>query len=395
MRLAWRINLVCALWMLTGLAAAAEFPVFEEVVLDPNIGKVCYAVTAADVNGDGKLDAVALSENRLVWFENPTWTPHVILENQLELDHVCLDPYDIDGDGKIDFAVGAGWTKVGTIQWVARDPDNPDGLWNVYPISVEPWTHRMRFADVLGRSKPQLVVSPLNKTQGDGVRLLAFSIPENPRADRWPTAVLDDAKNRMHNHWHADVFGTGRLDTLTASEEGIFAIIRDGEEFRQTAIAKGATGEKPTDNGAGEIKFGTLGDGKRLIAAIGPMHGNQLLVYRSDTDDRREWSRLVLDDTLGRGHALWLADVDGDGQDEIVLGHSDPASGEIKGPGVFIYDADDAEGSTWTKRIVDNGGMATEDLVCADFDGDGRIDILAGGRNTHNVKLYLNRGPKR
>ena len=33
-------------------AKAGEFPKFEAKIIDPNIGKVCYAVTISDVNGD-------------------------------------------------------------------------------------------------------------------------------------------------------------------------------------------------------------------------------------------------------------------------------------------------------------------------------------------------------
>src|SRR5947207_14455156 len=102
------------------LPALAGVPAFEAKVIDPNIGKVCYAVTSADVNGDGKLDIVAVSENRVQWYEAPSWTKHIILEDQTEKDNVCIAPFDIDGDGKIDFALGAGWTKIGTIQWITR-----------------------------------------------------------------------------------------------------------------------------------------------------------------------------------------------------------------------------------------------------------------------------------
>jgi hypothetical protein len=42
---------------------------------------------------------------------------------------------------------------------------------------------------------------------------------------------------------------------------------------------------------------------------------------------------------------------------------------------------------------MDAGGMATEDLMVADLTGDNRPDIVAGGRGTHNVKLYVNEGP--
>jgi hypothetical protein len=44
--------------------------------------------------------------------------------------------------------------------------------------------------------------------------------------------------------------------------------------------------------------------------------------------------------------------------------------------------------------MVDDGGMATEDLIVGDFNGDGRPDIVASGRSTRNVKIYWN-DPKR
>jgi hypothetical protein len=42
--------------------------------------------------------------------------------------------------------------------------------------------------------------------------------------------------------------------------------------------------------------------------------------------------------------------------------------------------------------VLDDGGVAVEDLVAEDLDGDGRAEIVAGGRATHNVKIYWNRG---
>lgn len=383
-------------------ADAADFPKFEAQTLDPDIGKVCYAVTLADVDGDGKQDVVAVSESRVLWYQAPDWKKRVIIEDQTERDNVCIAPLDIDQDGKIDFAVGAGWSgkNTGQLVWLSRGA-SLDEKWHVHLIGHEPWTHRMRFGNVTGGKRPELVVSPLNKTQGDGVRLLAFSIPKNPKTDKWPSQVLNAAMNRMHNHWHLDWNGDGIDDTVTSSQEGVHLItpgaIRDGAaNWLATKLGNGASGEKPEAKGAGEIKVGKLKNGPRFIVTVEPMHGQACAVYVEPKAGEKTadglWPRHVIDATLNRGHALWTCDIDGDGGDEIVLGFSDPGPGPIKGPGVFVYKADDATATKWTKHTIDDGGMATEDLICADLTGDGKLDIVAGGRATKNVKLYVNGG---
>ncbi|MGH7199186.1 MAG: FG-GAP repeat domain-containing protein, partial [Planctomycetaceae bacterium] len=237
--------------LLPSLAAlAGEFPAFKPVVIDPHAGEIVYAVTLADVDGDGKQDIVAVTENRVLWYRNPDWKQHIIIENQTERDNVCIAPHDIDGDGKIDFALGAGWTKIGTIQWLTRG-ESLEEDWTVHPIGQIPWTHRMRWADVLGTGTPQLIVSPLNKTEGDGVKLTAFAIPEDPKADPWPQTVLDDSLNRLHNHWHLDINRDGTSETLTASEEGIHVIFKRNSTFQKRQV--------PDSKGAGEVKAGRLG----------------------------------------------------------------------------------------------------------------------------------------
>jgi hypothetical protein len=58
---------------------------------------------------------------------------------------------------------------------------------------------------------------------------------------------------------------------------------------------------------------------------------------------------------------------------------------------VRIYKALDETGTKWRRQLLDEGGVAVEDLACADLHGDGRIDIVAVGRATKNVRLYRNR----
>lgn len=378
------------------LTVAAEPHVaFETRVLDPNVGNVCYAVTSADVDGDRLPDIVAVTENRVVWFQNPSWKLRVIIENQTEKDNVCIAPHDIDGDGQVDFALGAGWTKIGTLQWLSRG-SSLDEKWQVHFINKEGWLHRVRWGDILGKGQPQLVISPLNKTSApQGVRLLAFEIPAEPKTAVWKATAIDESLNAMHNHWMGDFDGNQSTDILTASMEGIFLFQRQADgSLVKTQLAAGEPGPIAAQvTGAGEIKVGKLGT-ERIIATVEPMHGHSVVVYSPPAAGQKFWTRNVVDKTLKRGHAVGLADFNGDGRDEIVIGHSDLGTGEPKGPGVFLYSLDAAGGQTWSKAIIDNGGIATEDLVIDDFNGDGRLDIAAGGRATHNVKLYLNLGTR-
>lgn len=374
--------------LLLGSQSFAQQLEFEKIVLDPAIGKVCYAVTAADVDNDGDLDPVAISEREAMWYRNPDWKKHVMISDAATKDHVCIAAEDIDGDGRVDFAMGAGWPKSGgEIFWIRRG-DSLDQPWQVHPIGAEPWTHRMRFADVLGTGRKQLVVSPLNGGEGSGIRLLAFPIPADPINDSWTPQILDRSLNRAHNHWHLPSRTEQADQTLVASAEGLSLIQRrSAGGFDLTPIADGAESDKPNQRGTGEVKRGKF-DAQTLLATIEPMHGNQVVVYLGSKIEPG-MKRVVLDDSFVQGHAVWCADLDGDGRDEVVAAHREPKTDGTEA-GIYIFRSSDSSGTTWTGQLLDSP-MACEDVWVADFNGDSKLDILAGGRATHDVNLYLNR----
>ena len=168
-----RSNVMSVIFFLLLLVARplqADFPKFRAQEIDKHAGDVCYAVTAADVNGDGKPDVVVATEDAVVWYENPSWQKQDIIRKATARDNVCIQPHDIDGDGRIDFALGAGWRATdtkdpSTLQWLGRDRE---GQWQVHPIAYEePTLHRLRWGDVKGTGRKQLVVAPL---QGRGTR---------------------------------------------------------------------------------------------------------------------------------------------------------------------------------------------------------------------------------
>jgi hypothetical protein len=388
-------------------ASAAEFPAFRMQEIDPHVGNICYAVTTADVNGDGKLDVVAVTEDAVVWFANPGWEKRTLIKGATARDNVCIQPNDIDGDGKVDFALGAHWqpsnTKTGgTLQWIRRTGAG-DEPWQVLPIGSEPTLHRIRWGDVLGAGRPQLVVAPLQGRgtrgpdwgKGDGVRVLVFAVPPNPATDPWPSQVADSSLHTIHNLQVVDFDADGRDDIVVAAWEGVFVLKRDSRgSWSKTQLGAGNQKSKPS-KGSSEVKVGRLADGRRYIATIEPWHGFQVVVYTPPKSGQGLWDRQVVDEPVQWGHAVWCANLDGDNDDELIIGQRDRSKDpnrKPRGPGVLVYDP--TPGTTplaFTRHVIEDGGVGTEDLVAADLDADGRNDIVAGGRSTHNVRIYWNR----
>jgi hypothetical protein len=67
----------------------------------------------------------------------------------------------------------------------------------------------------------------------------------------------------------------------------------------------------------------------------------------------------------------------------LVAGWRLEGQGDFAKPGIAVFDPGD-----WKHQVVDSGGMATEDLTVSDLNADGKLDIVAVGRATHNVKIY-------
>jgi len=392
----------------SNLAAETEnLPRFEAQEIDERAGRVVYAVCAADVNGDGRTDVCALTEDALVWYENPSWTPHRVLEGatqalwETEADNVCFQPLDIDGDGDLDFAIGADWrptdtSEGGSLQWARQEAD---GSWNLFPIGSEPTLHRIRWANVKGDDRPELIVAPLqgrgtqppNWGEGQGVRVLVYSIPDEPAQDDWPVEVANDALHTTHNLWPVDWDDDQYQEILIAAWEGVFLIDRAADGDWSLEHLGAGNQETERSKGSSEVKLGRLRNGDSYSATIEPWHGHQVVVYTRPEDGSTPWNRSVIDEPLRSGHAVWTADLDDDTDEELIIGHRNE-NADGSGPGLFVYDpVADRTPISFRKITVDDGGVAVEDAVAADLNGDGLPELIAGGRATHNVRIYWNR----
>jgi Aldos-2-ulose dehydratase, beta-propeller domain/FG-GAP-like repeat len=384
------------------LTAKAAEGRFRAVEIDHAI-EIGYGLAVTDVDGDGKPDIVLADKKQIVWYRNPKWEKFVIAENLTKLDNVCVAAADIDGDGKAEIAVGAEWNPNDTINsgavFYLIAPKDRTQKWEAVELPHEPTVHRMRWVRD-SDSKFKLVVVPLhgrgNKNgEGAGVRILSYKVPANPK-EEWKTELMNDSMHMTHNFDPIRWTQSGAAELLVAGKEGVFDFVQSGKDWSSRQLI-GKAASDSTFAGCGEVRVGKGKFAKatdrfpnNFIATIEPMHGNQVAVYVAPSVDAASglWNRKVIDSSLKEGHALACGDLLGVGSDQIVAGwRVKNAAGKV---GIKLYWSEDSAGKEWRETLVDDDTMACEDLCLADLDGDGKLDIVAAGRATKNVKIYFN-----
>lgn len=363
-------------------------PKFQRQTIDGEI-QIGYGLAVGRVDDDEHADLLLADKSKIVWYENPgvagpVWTKHVIASDLTSRDNVCLAARDLNGDGLVEVAVGANWnpgvtddvTVSGALFYLVR-PDDPTKRWRSIPITpYDPTTHRMKWIKMTDGFR--LAVLPLHGVgnrdgEGETVRISLYDISgDRPRL----TDRIDTEMHMTHNFDLAIDPASGKEQLLVAGKEGYVKIDADGELSRQPA--------SELSKGAGEvrrIRAGTPG-----YTGIEPMHGSDVVLY--ERNDAGEWNRRLLDESFNQGHALATADLCGDDAPEIVAGWRNPNAQRKVGIKVFWRDGD-----KWAQRLIDDNGIACEDLLLHDFDSDGKLDVAAAGRATKNVVIYWNQSP--
>ena len=179
----------------------------------------------------------------------------------------------------------------------------------------------------------------------------------------------------MHTDWELRIFhglpdSIHLLNNFAAGD-----IDKDGhvEFFTGNVWYRPDTGEM------GEIAQGSFhvemrledidGDGNlEVLAGYGhPEEATGSVSWFKPSADLREWTRYVIDPN-GGGHDILMADVDGDGEQEL-LAH---------GPGQYLYLYKRGEDVTkpWQRCQVTD--VFREGVAVADLDGDGQAEIVHG-----------------
>jgi hypothetical protein len=379
--------MIYALFLLLFLVpdASCQTTNFKFQTLDSNIS-IGYGLAIGDVDGDKKPDILLADKKQFVWYRNGDWKKFVMIENLTEHDNVCIAAQDLDGDGKVEVAVGAQWNpgetsdenKSGSVHFLIR-PADPTTTWRAIKLYHQPTIHRMRWVKSSG-GESYLLVLPLHGKDNKGgtgtsVNLLVYRYPDLLTKAN-PTSTISTNLHLTHNLELSSPGSTGKKQIYVAGKEGVSLIDPEfslGNKINSLSFRNFA--------GAGEIRLGNSARGNVFITTIEPMHGNNLVVYAENFNNRE-----VLDSSLNEGHALAAADLFGLGHDQVVAGWRRPAKdGKV---GIKLYKK--MPGSGWEHEWVDENGMACEDLQIHDLNGDGRLDIIAAGRATQNLKVYWN-----
>ena len=240
---------------------------------------------------------------------------------------------DFNRNGLLDVAA-SGWMG-NQIAWF-ENPGTADGKWGKHLLDGDMTEARtIRVADFDGDGNPDLLAT------GTGTNLVVWY--QNPGGDAtggWRKHVIDDSSVRpIHGH-PVDMDMDGGLDVVMAIGMG-----RDST-------------------------------------------GGSVVWYENEGNPATEaWKRHVICDQLPQAFEAFAEDLDGDGNVEVVV----TAWGEPGG--LFLFEHDGDPRGLWHRQVLKDRWPMANQVVIADLDGDGFLDILAQAeRGSNELRWWQNQG---
>ncbi|MGB0582886.1 MAG: FG-GAP repeat domain-containing protein, partial [Limisphaerales bacterium] len=253
--------------------------------------------------------------------------------------------------------------------------------WKVITHKHEPTVHRMHWIKSTGDSY-SFVVKPLHgrgNKGGVGKGGLVWEYhAQGAKTGDVKRTLVSDFMHLTHNFHFVNWDQDPEEELLLGGKEGVFHFDKRKGKWHKQQL---------TDKAAGEIRDGRLPNGQRFIVTIEPHHGIAATVY-VETKQGLWKSTNVLDNELVAGHALQVAELTGDGKDDIVVGWR--GQGRKGKPGINLFSPANKNGTKWDEQKISGDEVAVEDLKVADLNGDGKIDIIAAGRQTKNLVIFWN-----
>lgn len=341
------------------------------LAIDTEGGSGADGVVAADVDGDGDLDAVSAWEAsdrvRLhLQLEPGVWGNSTITEgpNVAGVEDVAVDDVDVDGRVDVVAACESGvltWIRQGA-SWRSEVIDASAG------VGCDSWID-VELGDINGDARLDLVAA----CKGGGW-VSVFYTPETPVSGASFLRFDVDTLNRRKASCVrlVDLDKDGNLDIISAAREETFdSIVWYQNPGPDDAFASGwskhVIGHWPDTIwlDVGDVD----GDG-RADVAVSSWENAAYAWFRQPTHVQDRWQQFAVggfDNTKGAG--ITIADLDNDDQTDLVVGTY--RNGRL----AVFRPLNSVTGPWWPTTLATPGGRL--DLVpVIDIDGDTRLDIL-------------------
>lgn len=290
--------------------------------------------------------------------------------------HVVIDPNppsnphaktvgDLDGDGLIDVIVAS--SNGGGLYWY-RAP-----TWSKHPIRVSgSWTTDMQTADISGNGYLDIVAP--------GLVWFRNPLPEgDPRTDVWTQHTIGPSGS--HDLEVGDLDGDGLIDVVARPSNGGATNV-----FFQNSPTSWEHRVVSTRAGEGTALGDLTGNGHLDI-----VHNGFWLENPGGPAARTEpWIERTIDTNWPSMVGVHVADVDGNGRNDVVLGPSESADGRLS-----WYRTEDPINGPWIEHVIDPNVSYLHTFKSGDVNRDGHLDIVTAEMHQSSqrrVSVYFNLG---